>query len=130
MPRKHFVLAGVAVIGMTMYGCTSSNPPVTPTAGQGSETRNDDAAHEGHEHDGEVGASDMSEMKKELAKLPEADRLAAEKQHMCPVSGEMLGSMGVPLKVAVNGQDVFLCCDGCKDKLLANPDEYLAKLPK
>ena len=52
------------------------------------------------------------------------------KQHFCPVSGEMLGSMGVPEKVDVNGQPVWICCDGCKDKLLADPDKYLAKLAK
>jgi Cu(I)/Ag(I) efflux system membrane fusion protein len=90
--------------------------------------------HSGHDHGdhetGEAGQSDMDKMKAELAKLPETDRLAAEKQHMCPVSGEMLGTMGAPLKVTAKGQDVWLCCKGCKDKLLENPDEYLAKLSK
>jgi YHS domain-containing protein len=38
--------------------------------------------------------------------------------------------MGAPVKMEVKGQTVFLCCPGCKDKLLANPDEYLAKLNK
>ena len=52
------------------------------------------------------------------------------KTHICPVSGEMLGTMGAPLKIDVNGQQVWICCDACKDKLLASPDEYLAKLKK
>jgi hypothetical protein len=38
--------------------------------------------------------------------------------------------MGAPEKVDVNGQQVWICCDGCKDKLLAAPDKYLAKIAK
>ena len=38
--------------------------------------------------------------------------------------------MGAPIKVDVNGQPVFICCEGCKDKLLSKPEEYLAKLKK
>jgi len=133
MRRSHFFFAAALTTALLgIYGCTSSQPTSTaPT--QGSDTRKDDTnhdAHAGHDHDGEVGSSDMDKMKAELAKLPEADRLAAEKQHMCPVSGEMLGTMGSPLKVEVVGQDVWICCEGCKDKLLASPDEYLAKLAK
>jgi YHS domain-containing protein len=70
----------------------------------------------------------MEKMKAELAKLSPEDAASAEKQHMCPVSGEMLGVMGAPKKVEVNGQQVWICCEHCEEKLLANPDEYLAKL--
>jgi hypothetical protein len=42
----------------------------------------------------------------------------------------MLGTMGPPKKVDVSGRQVWICCDGCQDKLLADPDKYLAKLPK
>lgn len=72
----------------------------------------------------------MGTMKAELAKLSPEDAAAAERQHMCPVSGEMLGTMGAPLKIDVKDQQVWICCDGCKDKLLASPDEYLAKLKR
>jgi Cu(I)/Ag(I) efflux system membrane fusion protein len=70
----------------------------------------------------------MEKMKAELAKLSPEDAASAERQHVCPVSGEMLGSMGPPLKVDVNGKTVWICCDGCRQELLANPDNYLAKL--
>jgi len=70
----------------------------------------------------------MEKMKAELAKLSPEDAESAEKQHMCPVSGEMLGTMGAPQKIDVNGRNVWICCDGCKDQLLEKPDEYLAKL--
>jgi hypothetical protein len=44
------------------------------------------------------------------------------------VTDQPLGSMGKPVKVRVQGRTVFLCCAGCKTKLLANPDKYLKKL--
>jgi hypothetical protein len=62
------------------------------------------------------------------AKLSEEDRKLAEKQKVCPVTGERLGSMGEPIKVTVKGRAVFLCCKGCIDEIKTNPDKYLAKL--
>ena len=62
--------------------------------------------------------------------LNDADRAAAAKQKTCPVTDEALGSMGTPVKVAVKGRDVYLCCAGCKAKLLKDVDGYLAKLDK
>jgi len=63
-----------------------------------------------------------------LAELSEADRALAEKQKICPVSGELLGSMGKPVKVTVKGKTVFLCCERCESKITKDPDKYLAKL--
>jgi hypothetical protein len=63
-----------------------------------------------------------------LASLSEADRTAALAQKTCPVSDEALGSMGTPIKVTVAGRDVFICCESCRDSLVADPDKYLAKL--
>ena len=70
----------------------------------------------------------MEKMEMELSKLSPADAASAEKQHICPVSGEMLGTMGAPIKLDVNGQQVWICCEGCRKRLLENPDKYLAKL--
>ena len=36
--------------------------------------------------------------------------------------------MGVPVKITLRGQTVFLCCKGCVDKAKRNPDETLKKL--
>jgi YHS domain-containing protein len=60
--------------------------------------------------------------------LSDADRTAAEKQRVCPVSGDVLGAQGKPYKVTVKGQTVFLCCPACEEQLQKNPDEYLAKM--
>ena len=63
-----------------------------------------------------------------FSQLSDADRLAALAQKVCPVSDKSLGSMGKPPKVTVEGQDVFLCCDGCVEELKSEPAKYLAKL--
>jgi YHS domain-containing protein len=63
-----------------------------------------------------------------LAELSVEDRQLAEKQHVCPVSGEVLGLMGNPFKVSAEGKTVFLCCEGCLQQFKENPEKYLAKL--
>jgi hypothetical protein len=63
-----------------------------------------------------------------MAGLNEADRAAATAQKICPVSDEPLGSMGTPIKVTIEGRDVFLCCEGCRDQIVAEPQKFLAKL--
>jgi len=65
---------------------------------------------------------------KNIEQLPEADRQLALKQRICPVTGAALGSMGVPVKITLRGQPVFLCCQGCVGKAKRSPDEMLKKL--
>ncbi len=74
------------------------------------------------------GGTDQAAIQAALAKLPEADRKAAELQKMCVVSDQPLGSMGAPIKVDVNGEPVFICCEHCREGLEQNPAKYLAKL--
>lgn len=132
----------LAVVSFALYGCGSPsnnaeqtpNPPADTSDGHGDHGdhsgHDDHSEHGNHGNHGDHSQTDMEKMKAELAKLSPQDAASAEKQHFCPVSGEMLGTMGAPKKIDVNGQHVWICCDGCKDKLLANPDEYLAKLQK
>lgn len=49
-------------------------------------------------------------------------------QKTCPVTGEELGSMGKPIAVSVKGQPVYVCCEGCVEKVRQNPDSFLAKV--
>jgi len=65
---------------------------------------------------------------KNIEQLPEADRPLAIKQRICPVTGAALGSMGVPVKITLRGQTVFLCCKGCIGQAKRSPDEILKKL--
>jgi Cu/Ag efflux protein CusF len=67
-------------------------------------------------------------VRESLAKLSDTDRPLAEAQKFCPITGGLLGSMDVPTKVTIEGQTVFLCCDGCDETALADPVKTLAKL--
>ena len=66
-----------------------------------------------------------------LAKLSPEDRKLAEAQKFCAYQNESpLGGMGEPYKLTIEGQTVFLCCEGCKSGALENPEETLAKVEK
>ncbi len=66
-------------------------------------------------------AEEETKLAAELAKLGAKDRRLAQEQRFCAVNNEnRLGSMGVPVKLMIQGQPVFLCCEGCRDEALAN----------
>jgi Cu(I)/Ag(I) efflux system membrane fusion protein len=65
---------------------------------------------------------------KNIAKLSASDQQLAISQRICPVTGEPLGSMGVPIKVDLAGTAVFLCCKACLKKAQANPEATLERL--
>jgi len=62
------------------------------------------------------------------SKLSAADQKLAEQQKTCPVTDLPLDSMGGPVAVAVAGQKVFICCQGCEARLKKDPQKYLAKI--
>lgn len=69
--------------------------------------------------------------KAEIAKLADkVDQDAALTQATCPVSGENLGSMGVPIKVSAEGKTAYLCCKGCNKDFDKDPKAVFAKLGK
>ena len=66
-----------------------------------------------------------------LSSLNKEDRTLVESQKYCAImTDKLLGSMGTPLKVEVNGEPVFLCCKGCKAKALRDADATLATVAK
>lgn len=64
------------------------------------------------------------------AAINEHDRAGIASQRICPVTGGGLGSMGGPIKVLVGDQPVYLCCRGCVNKVVNDPETYLAKAKK
>lgn len=69
--------------------------------------------------------------KAEIAKLAsKEDQDKALAQLTCLISGENLGSMGVPIKVSHDGKTAFLCCKGCVKDFEKDPKAALAKLSK
>jgi YHS domain-containing protein len=65
-----------------------------------------------------------------IRKLPKEDVDAAIKQAVCPVSGDHLGTMDMPVKVSAEGKTFFLCCKSCKKEVDLHPKDVLAKLAK
>jgi hypothetical protein len=78
----------------------------------------------------EAAESKSAKIVAALSKLSDEDRALAERQRICPVAEMPLGSMGTPIKVDVDGRPVFICCEGCREELLAEPAKYIAKLSK
>jgi hypothetical protein len=105
---KTILVAGVALAAWTFAGCQ----PAAPVA---SNTSPAEPAH------ADVAAN--------LAKLPAEDQPLAVAQGYCVIqSNEKLGSMGVPIKVMVKDEPVFVCCKGCEKKAIAGGDATLAKV--
>ena len=99
-----------------LVGCSSGDPakPATTTATEPAQTT----------------AEEDTKVNEAMAELWPEDRAKAETQKMCPVSNEPLGSMGTPIKVTIEGRDVFVCCEGCVDELKKNFAKYEGKLPE
>lgn len=129
MPKSSISFVAAAVVSLALWGCSkqTTSPLGTEQPANKTSAEHD---HSSHTHGEASGETTNAEIAAELAKLPAEDKALAEKQKICPVSGEPLGAMGAPIKVDVKGKPVFICCDGCKEELLAKPDEYLAKLQK
>jgi len=125
------LISVLAVLGAICLGC-SKEPAAPPVADDGAAA--DGTASEGIVveeevvEDVEVPVLESGDVTAAFASLSDADRTAALAQKICPVSDEALGSMGTPLKVTVDGRDVFICCESCRDPLVADPTKYLAKL--
>jgi hypothetical protein len=78
---------------------------------------------------GAPAAKKSDSIAESFAKLPPEDRALAEAQGYCAVEPEnRLGSMGVPVKVMVKDQPVFVCCAGCEKKALREADATLAQV--
>lgn len=76
-----------------------------------------------------IKAEKLTEASAAMAKMSPNDRAAAEAQKYCAIQTKgLLGSMGAPVKLELDGQPVFLCCKGCTGKAQANPKATLAKV--
>lgn len=100
----------------------------TPSSGGGSSAPSTTRANGKGSAASPRGASEKE--RANLAKLPETDRQAAERQRICPITDLSLGSMGVPYKMTVEGRRVFLCCEACKGQVNKDPQAALSKIQK
>lgn len=116
----------LSAVAFCISGCTGAQRQ----HGHVGEPSDDGHAHASHDHGNDAHGAGNQQIEKALAELSADDRALAEKQKVCLVSDEALGSMGKPMKLDVQGQSVFICCEGCKDALTEAPGKYLAKLKK
>jgi membrane fusion protein, copper/silver efflux system len=86
--------------------------------------------HGAHDHGAAsaAGSDEARRIAQNLARLDAADQTLARQQRLCPVTDLALGSMGVPMKLSIEGRDLFLCCGDCKPRVDANPGAILEKL--
>ncbi len=72
-----------------------------------------------------------NEIAEALAELSTDDQMIAKKQRFCALLVEnQLGSMGIPIKLMIEGRPVFLCCDACRESALSNPQSTLGNAKK
>ncbi len=72
-------------------------------------------------------SEETAEVEQAMSQLSPEDRKTAEAQHYCPVLNTVLGSMGLPIPVELNGRKVFLCCPKCVDRARKDPLRFLDK---
>ncbi len=79
----------------------------------------------------EDGTNQESKAGKELAKLGPADRELAKSQRFCPIlANSRLGGMGPPVKVVLDGETVFLCCENCLEDARAAPTKTVDQVKR
>ena len=106
--KKISLLVAVLFAGLLMLnGCEKSEP--TPA-----ETSTKTMSMEGHDHAA-------------MAEKAAEEVVAATEQTICPVMG---GPINKTIFTEYKDKKVYFCCEPCKEKFEANPEQYIAKLPQ
>jgi len=106
--RKISLVIVVLLTGSLMLnGCKKSEPAPA-------EKSTTTMSMEGHDH------AAMTEKAAE-------EVVAATEQTICPVMG---GPINKTIFIEYKDKKVYFCCEPCKEKFEANPEQYIAKLPQ
>jgi hypothetical protein len=111
--------------GSIYFGGSSGSKTAASSVNVRPSTPDDPAAK-----NGAASATEEAEIKENLGKLAAADRTLSELQRKCPITNNRLGSMGVPVKVMLDGKPVFLCCDGCQEEAEKDAKGTLEKVER
>ena len=120
---------GVTLIcaAVAAWGCSKSNQ-LAELAHDHDHDEDECLCHACHDHDHHAHPT-LEDIKEHLAQLNSEDRKLAEAQGFCVVRKDTaLGSMGVPVKLTIEGRPVFLCCEHCKEVALKDPKATLVTL--
>ena len=88
-------------------------------------SRGDDPLYQGFKDD--IGPFYWTPPEIFAATFPDV-QVKPDKLTTCPVSGEKLGEMGKPYVFTYQGQEVKLCCSGCKKDFHKEPAKYVKKI--
>lgn len=114
MKLRYLPLLAALAFSLAVVGCGGSSSP-NPKKGDSPQAKDK--------------GDEKAAIRAALDKLSPEDRKLAEQQEFCAVMSENhLGSMGVPVKIEVKGEHVFLCCDACETKAQAHADRTLSRV--
>ncbi len=65
-----------------------------------------------------------------VAPVTAEDQAGIARQRTCPVMDTPLGEHGEVIKVLIDGRPLYLCCEGCVEKVRRDPLAYVAHLPE
>jgi hypothetical protein len=112
--KTYLAFAGPAVLGVAIVaGCSKQQAAPTPSADS---------------PDSSSAEASSEKIETAMSKLSAEDRLAAVAQRVCPVTGELLGFMGKPIKISQGDRHLFVCCAGCEEEAQTKFDEFYAQL--
>lgn len=108
MSKYTFIALSVLLLGAALLSACAQQSTIPAAPAQASATEKTAAPPE------QVAAGAATEIK-------EAGNT------ICPITGSKVGSMEKGAHVDHKGYRIGLCCNGCKEKFLAAPDENLKK---
>lgn len=128
---RRLALVGYCMVALAVAGCGQATPPPAPASVSATEqmkqSLNAQAAAASAEQQAARVAKEAERIAVNLAELTAEDLPLAEAQGYCAINTRgKLGFMGVPVKITLKDQPVFLCCDHCREKAEADPDATLA----
>jgi hypothetical protein len=120
----------IAATTFSFAGCKPADTSSTaPTSSVASTTTTPQESESVHPTTTLPEESEEAIVAKAISELPADEQAAATQQKYCAVqSKQLLGSMGMPYKIMIEGQPVYLCCAGCKGKATRNAEETLARV--
>lgn len=119
---KVFVVTGVILTVLLFAPGCKEEPAAQQASTQAHASDHSDDAGPSHAEEQVAAAAD------ETTEAAAATVAAAIEQTTCPV---MAGNpINKTLFVEYEGKKVYFCCKGCEDKFLADPAQYVAKLPQ
>jgi len=117
----------LAIAAVVFTGCKDEQAAAPKEVSQAQAEHDHDHDHP-HAHSHETVAEKAATTAQEAGEEVKAQVAAVTEQTTCPV---MAGNpINKEIFVEYEGKKVYFCCKGCEDTFLADPAQYVAKLPQ